>query len=188
MPAVDNTGSRGTRLLAGDFDPMATNVIAMLNREFEWEHVAVQVQFVTGLLAYGFAQALRVYYVLHNNLTVARAAVCVILFSVAQMVGFFNSHMSTAIGNDFCLGLPQLIGRYCTLALDRAVPWIRTPGEPFRLAPFLAGVLFFATFGFALLALIDIDLDGSITSDDLTGWVQRLARGFSSSESRKAIK
>ena len=44
LAAVFMGTAAGTRLLGGAYDPTAENVIAMLNREFEWEHVAVEGQ------------------------------------------------------------------------------------------------------------------------------------------------
>ena len=61
MSTVFKCTVSSTRLLGGGYDPMAESVVAMLTREFEWEYVSVRMQFVTGVLAFLFAQSLRVY-------------------------------------------------------------------------------------------------------------------------------
>lgn len=163
LAAVFMATASGMRLLDGGYNPMATNVMEMLTREFEWEHVAVQAQFVTGILAYVFAQALRVYYALHSNLAVARAATCFVLFSAWEMVGFFNSHVYKV------RDLDDLLRRYFTLAMGRATR---------NLMPFISAVFLALSCAFALQALIDIDADGQLSVQDLRGWMQRLGKLF----------
>ena len=54
---------------------MAESVVAMLVREFEYEYVTVRCQFVTGMLCFISAQALRVYKELSEQIFLARATV-----------------------------------------------------------------------------------------------------------------
>ena len=47
-----------------------------------------------------------------------------------------------------------MLKRYCVLAFDRALPWVRTPGAPFRVGPAAAVVAlaisaFFGAVAFA---------------------------------------
>jgi hypothetical protein len=93
LSCVFKCTASGTRLLAGGFDPVGESVIAVLVREFEWEYVSVRAQFVTGLLCYAVAQALRVFKELSHQLYLARATMFFLLFATAEMLSFFNSHL-----------------------------------------------------------------------------------------------
>ena len=72
-------------MLGGSYNPMATNVVEMLVREFEWDYVAVRTQFVTGILAFILAQALRVYKTLHQREFLARSVMLFLLFCACQV-------------------------------------------------------------------------------------------------------
>lgn len=161
------TGS-GTRLLGGGFDPMGESVIAMLVREFEWEYVSVRAQFVTGMLCFIMAQALRVFKELAEHVYLARATMAFLLFATAEMLSFFNSHLV------FYGGYTQLIKRYFHLAFHTAFPWVATKGAPIRIGPILAVLALATSMFYCACAVIDVDGDNSITRADF----EEIARRF----------
>jgi len=81
-------------MLGGNYNPYASNAVEMLVREFEWDYVAVRTQFVTGILAFILAQALRVYKELHQRQFLARSVMLFLLFCACQCLCFFNAHLN----------------------------------------------------------------------------------------------
>ena len=65
------------------------------------------------------------------------------------MISFFNSHLM------FYGGYTDMLKRYCVLAFDRALPWVRTPGAPFRVGPAVALVCLAISAFFGALAFME---------------------------------
>ena len=149
----------GCRMLGGHFDPMAENVVAMLVREFEWDYVAVRTQFVTGILAFILAQALRVYKELHQRELLARAASMFLLFCAGQCLAFFNSHL-TVYGS-----FVSMLVRYGVLAWSNLAQggWLAVA----------VAVLLLSSAGFSVLAFIEPDGDGEFDVASTRAWWRR---------------
>ena len=81
-------------LQAGAFDPLASSMVALLGREFEYEWVAVRCQFILGMLMLVAAQAIRVRYALWSVPNLANAAATFLLFTGAEMLAFFNNKLA----------------------------------------------------------------------------------------------
>jgi len=152
--------SASTHILAGNFDPMAESCIAMLKREFEWNLVAVQFNFITGMVAFVVAQAIRFYKELSTQLHtfyVARAACWLLGYASLEMLTFFNKHLI------FEAGYPQLTWRYLTMMAER----VDTPSEMLsHPVAVLAPLLLIAAVVDASHALLDADQDGKIDIND----------------------
>ena len=84
-------------LQAGAFDPLASSMVALLGREFEYEWVAVRCQFILGMLMLVAAQAIRVRYALWSVPNLANAAATFLLFTGAEMLAFFNNKLAGGI-------------------------------------------------------------------------------------------
>lgn len=98
-------------------------------------------------------QSLRVYYSLSERPFLAGSVMTFLLFGAAQCVAFFNTHLV------FYGGYPQLLLRYITLTATRffsggVLPWV-------------SGVLFLCSVGYAILSLIDADGDGQLSVAEL---------------------
>jgi len=102
-----------TRLLGGGFDPMATDALTMLIREFEFPFLFCRVHFFVGLLSFVGALTLRAWTAfqgpLGNSLALTMAA------STFIMLNFFNATIL-----NFKLGLAGLLWRYAQLFAARA--------------------------------------------------------------------
>ena len=146
------------RLMAGRFNALAESPVAMLTREFEYEYVAVRWQFVTGMMFFVFAQALRVYRELSASPYLAKAGFFFLVSIAMQMLAFFNAQLV------FYGGYFSLFSRFIQLSLKRVV---NTYTGAFQIMPFFAIVTFVIAITYAVLALIDVDKDGQLTVEDL---------------------
>ena len=106
--------AQATRLLGGGFDPMATDALDFLIREFEFAFVSTRAGFFTGLLAFLSALMLRAWSAFPGAL--GSCIACAMLSVTLQMLAFFNA---TVLNYPF--GLLGLVGRtmflYLTMAL-----------------------------------------------------------------------
>jgi hypothetical protein len=148
-------------MLGGNFDAVATSPIAMLVREFQYDYVAVRTQFVTGLLCFITAQAIRVYHAAADRPFLARSLMTFLFFAAAQCVAFFNSHLV------FFGGYPQLLWSYISLTVSSFFSG--------GLLPAVAGVLLVASVVFALLSLIDTDGDGNLSAEEFKAMLSSLS-------------
>ena len=139
----------GCRMLGSHYNPMADSVVSMLVREFEFEYVAVRVQFVSGILAYLVAQALRVYKELHKKEFLARGAAFFLIYCAVECLCFFNGHLY------LYGGYPQLLARYLSLA---GAGLLAKGG----LLPLFGIMLLTAACVFMILSMIDADGDGNL--------------------------
>ena len=97
--------SPSTRLLGN------LSLVDFLVKEFELEYTIVRGHFMTGLLSFTIAQALRVRYALRKYKSLAISAMCCLLTAASGMVAYQNHH-TVSYG-----GLLQLMMRNAELSL-----------------------------------------------------------------------
>ena len=97
--------SPSTRLLGN------MSLVDFLVKEFELEYTIVRGHFMTGLLSFTIAQALRVRYALRKYKSLAISAMCCLLTCCSGMVAYQNHH-TVSYG-----GLKQLMMRNAELSL-----------------------------------------------------------------------
>ena len=79
----------GVRLSAGGFNPMATDPISFLIREFEATYLTIRVNFFSGLIAFLAALGVRAWTTFPGSL--GNAIGLFLLSGVLNMLSFFNS-------------------------------------------------------------------------------------------------
>ena len=80
---------------AGGFDPVGTSLVQMLIREFEYEYVSVRAQFITGVMAFVAAQALRVRYSLRRYEDLSFCAMFSLFSATFGMLSYNNAKTIT---------------------------------------------------------------------------------------------
>ena len=177
-------------LQAGAFDPLASSMVALLGREFEYEWVAVRCQFILGMLMLVAAQAIRVRYALWSVPNLANAAATFLLFTGAEMLAFFNNKLAGGIAPACkASGLPEtknmgdLVRRWLKLQfslLGGSDGNLLTQklGKPVRaVAVVLLGMaLYFslAEIGRTFVAHLDEDGDGDVSWAEVEAFGRRL--------------
>ena len=95
MSVIFMTTHVGIQLGAGGFNSEASSLVDMLIREFEFEYVSVRCQFISGLLAYVAAQALRVRYSLRRYSDLGFSAMFCLLSGATGMLAYNNAQTIT---------------------------------------------------------------------------------------------
>jgi len=165
--------SASTRVLGGGFDPMAESCMAMITREFPSQHVGVQFNFITGMIAFVIAQSIRFYKELSVKpftTYISRATAWILAATSFQMIAFFNADLITVSG------YPELFRQHVGHLLAAAWKGL------FNLQP--ASVLAVACVAIAcfyvVLSVLDADQDGSITSNDFAEMFSEFTSGIMS--------
>ena len=174
----------------GRVDPLASSMVALLGREFEYEWVAVRCQFILGMLMLVAAQAIRVRYALWSVPNLANAAATFLLFTGAEMLAFFNNKLAGGIAPACkASGLPEtknmgdLVRRWLKLQfslLGGSDGNLLTQklGKPVRaVAVVLLGMaLYFslAEIGRTFVAHLDEDGDGDVSWAEVEAFGRRL--------------
>jgi len=139
---------------------MAESCVAMILREFPESVIEVQFNFITGMISFVVAQAIRFYRELSARPFtghVSRAAAWILGYVALQMIAFFNAQLI------FADGYPQLAGKYFKFLVSGAVNGL----VELRPAPVLAlGCLAMGLY-YVALALLDADQDGQFTVADI---------------------
>lgn len=177
-------------LQAGAFDPLASSMVALLGREFEYEWVAVRCQFILGMLMLVAAQAIRVRYALWSVPNLANAAATFLLFTGAEMLAFFNNKLAGGIAPACkASGLPEtknmgdLVRRWLKLQISLLGGsdgnlLTQKLGKPVRaVAVVLLGMaLYFslAEIGRTFVAHLDEDGDGDVSWAEVEAFGRRL--------------
>ena len=113
----------GIQLANGNFKAEATSLISMLLREFEFEYVAVRFQFVTSMLAFVAAQALRVRFSLRRYADLSLSAMFCLFGAAFGMLAYNNANAIT-FG-----GYKGLLQRWAVLSFQFLLDRCRT-GQP----------------------------------------------------------
>ena len=102
----------GTRLMAGGFDPMSSDAVTLLVREFELPYLTTHLSFVFGLVSFMSSISLRVWIQMGDNMSpkMGRALTLLTLTFVSNMILYFHQSI-----NRFHLGLPGLLMRFVVL-------------------------------------------------------------------------
>jgi hypothetical protein len=90
------------QLATKSFDARAESLVALLEREFEFEYVAVRFHFVTGLLLYVIGQGLRVRYQLRRYTQISYSAMLVLFATAAGMLTYHNSQTISCARDFLC--------------------------------------------------------------------------------------
>ena len=98
---------------SGGFDGYASSLVQFLVREFEYEYVSVRCQFISGVLAFLAAQALRVRYSLRRFPDLSICAMCCRLFTAAAGMLSYNNANTITFG-----GYSGLLLRWATLSFE----------------------------------------------------------------------
>jgi len=163
LTVLMSTGA-SNRALAGGFNPMAESCIAMISREFEFDLVAVQFNFMTGMVAFVAAQAIRFYKELQlkkHTKHISRAAAWLLAFAVLEMIAFFNHRLIVFEG------YPQLTARYLVLMWHRIDTIVEVVNRP--AAVFALGCVLVACYHICL-SLLDANQDGQLDENDFQDW------------------
>ena len=147
------------QLGAGGFNSEAATLVQMLCREFEYEYVTVRSQFVTGMLAFLLAQALRVRYSLRRYDDLSMCAMFCLISGASGMLAYNNAHTVT-FG-----GYPGLLRRWLALSVrfysERLS--LRTPMGFITVVTALLGLAFLArataSTATALVGSVGWDMD-----------------------------
>ena len=143
-------------------------MVALLTREFEYEYVAVRFQFVTGLLAFVCAFALRVRYALRKLHELSLAMMLIVLACGAEMIVYTNARTISYGGYD------ALAARWACLQWRHMIR-LATPRQPIALATalMLTGSCLFLLRAFyaVLVANADKDQDGAVSLQELNDFI-----------------
>ena len=169
--------SASNRALGGGFNPMAESCIAMIAREFPEQIVALQFNFFTGMISFVVAQSIRFYRELSARpftCHVSRAAAWTLAYVSLQMIAFFNDQLL------YTSGYPELTATYVGNLLRGAASGFMA----LKPAPVLAFGCLGIAFFYVLLALLDADQDGELSTQD----AKQLLREIQSTLSGKVFK
>uniref|UniRef100_A0A7S0Q2C8 EF-hand domain-containing protein n=1 Tax=Coccolithus braarudii TaxID=221442 RepID=A0A7S0Q2C8_9EUKA len=159
----------GVQLSQGGDRMRAISMVALLTREFEYEYVAVRFQFVTGLLAFVCAFALRVRYTLRKLHELSLAMMLIVLACASEMVVYTNARTISYGGYD------ALAARWFKLHW-RMIISEATPSKPIALATalMLAASVFYLLGAFyaLLVANADKDQDGAVSLQELNDFIR----------------
>jgi hypothetical protein len=104
----------GTRLMSGGFDPMSSDAVTLLVREFELPYLTTHLAFITGLSTFMFGIGLRTWIQFGDIHTgMGRALTLLTTTFVGNMVAYFHNSI-----NRFHFGLPGLLVRFIVLYLQ----------------------------------------------------------------------
>eukprot|EP00908_Phaeocystis_cordata_P013623 Transcript_24689.p1 GENE.Transcript_24689~~Transcript_24689.p1 ORF type:complete len:349 (-),score=135.47 Transcript_24689:179-1120(-) len=149
----------------------AASLIAMMKTSFEYEYVSVRATFMSGLLSFAMAQALRVRFALRKAQELSWAAMYFMLCTVAYLFAYNNSKSITYGGY---LGL---VAKWLRLTREMlAARASNTHPMPLVcLLLFAAGCLCTLRVLFRnLFEQLDDDKDGRISFDEAVGFVAAL--------------
>ena len=105
----------GTRLMSGGFDPMASDAVTMLVRQFELPYLATHLSFLFGLVSFMSSVGLRAWIQFGDNMSpkIGKALIILAGTFLANMMAFFHRSITR-----FHLGLPGLLTRFVLLYLQ----------------------------------------------------------------------
>ena len=109
----------GTNLLSGGFDPMSSDAVTPLVREFELQYLTTHLSFVIGLMAFMTSIGLRAWIQFGDTMDSRMAKAFTILTAtfIFNMVTYFHNSVLR-----FHLGLPGLLVRFLVVCNKRPLP------------------------------------------------------------------
>ena len=109
----------GTNLLSGGFDPMSSDAVTLLVREFELQYLTTHLSFVIGLMAFMTSIGLRAWIQFGDTMDSRMAKAFTILTAtfIFNMVTYFHNSVLR-----FHLGLPGLLVRFLVVCNKRPLP------------------------------------------------------------------
>jgi hypothetical protein len=84
-----------TQLATATIDSKAPSLVCFLVRDFEFEYSVVRCHFLTGLLSFTIAQALRVRYALRKYTMLSISGMCCVLTAASGMLTYTNANTIT---------------------------------------------------------------------------------------------
>jgi len=83
----------------GSESDIPKSVVDFIIKEFEFEYTLVRCQFLTGLITFTIAQALRVRYILRKYYHLSISGMCCLLAAAAGMITYMNANTSIEYGS-----------------------------------------------------------------------------------------
>uniref|UniRef100_A0A7S2XCG0 Uncharacterized protein n=1 Tax=Lotharella oceanica TaxID=641309 RepID=A0A7S2XCG0_9EUKA len=88
LNVVFMTTATSVQLMGGGFNPMATDAISFLEREFPYPYMATRFEFLAGLLAFMSGIAIKAWTVFASLPALSRATTLLLLATLGRMVAF----------------------------------------------------------------------------------------------------
>ena len=153
----------------------AVSLVALMKSQFEYEYVSVRAAFMTGLLAFMTAQALRARMALRRSKELSWAAMWFLLSSVAALLSYNNRH-SITYG-----GYVGLASKWLTMSRSMLLQRAQL-GQP---APIVAVLMFGLSciaasrcFYKTVVKMADEDEDGVVSFQELLRFLRDLPFQF----------
>eukprot|EP00965_Chrysotila_dentata_P094123 3111263-Pleurochrysis_carterae.AAC.1 len=165
-------------LQAAALDTQAVSVVAFLTRSLEFEYVSVRQSFVTGVLGFIIAQALRVRLTLRRYPDLSKCAMLQLLYTASCLLTYNNGRFITYGGytglvrRSIFLHMQMLLSRcdvFHPLALLSIVMFVMAIGFGFKMV------------GTLLLSHIDVDGDRKISINEVIAFLKVMGLAIATS-------
>ncbi|GAB5353529.1 hypothetical protein AAMO2058_000043500 [Amorphochlora amoebiformis] len=108
---IFTTTAMTVHLMGDSFDPMATDCLSFLRREFEYPYISTRFEFLAGLLTFICGIAIKSFVSLCSFPTLSQATTLLLLSTAGRMLAF-----DSVMGFD---GIPHLVKRYLQLQFSK---------------------------------------------------------------------